>query len=72
LKRHAPGFPTPAELRKKVYVGNISNVGEMDKDIAGSDRIVEVLLDDKPGPVYLQAWGGTNTIARALYKIQHK
>ena len=72
LKQHAPDFPTPAELRKKVYVGNISNVGTMDKDTAGSDRIVEVLLDNKPGPVYLQAWGGTNTIARALYKIQHK
>jgi hypothetical protein len=33
---------------------------------------VEVLLDKKPGPVYLQAWGGTNTIARALWKIQHE
>jgi hypothetical protein len=71
LKTHAPGFPTPAELLKKVYVGNISNVGAMDQDTPGSDRIVEVLLDDsKPGPVYLQAWGGTNTIARALWKIQ--
>ena len=44
----------------------------MDKDTPGSDRIAEVLLDAKPGPVYLQAWGGTNTIARALWKIQHE
>jgi len=29
-----------------------------------------VLLDDRPGPVYLQAWGGTNTIAKALARIQ--
>jgi hypothetical protein len=29
-----------------------------------------VLLDDRPGPVYLQAWGGTNTIAKALSTIQ--
>ena len=72
LKRHGPGFPSPAELKKKVYVGNIDNVGEMGKDTPGSDRIVEVLLDSKPGPVYLQAWGGTNTIARALWKIQHE
>lgn len=72
LKKHAPGFPSPDELRKKVYVGNIDNVGSMDKDTPGSDRIVEVLLDSKPGPVYLQAWGGTNTIARALWKIQHE
>lgn len=72
LRQHAPGFPSPQQLRKKVFVGNIDNVGAMDKDTPGSDRIVDVLLDAKPGPVYLQAWGGTNTIARALWKIQHK
>ncbi len=72
LKTHAPGFPTPAELREKTLIGNVSNVGEMDRDTPGSDRIAEVLLDPKPGPVYLQAWGGTNTIARALWKIQHE
>ncbi|MFW6162947.1 MAG: nucleoside hydrolase-like domain-containing protein [Planctomycetota bacterium] len=72
LKTHAPGFPTPAELKARTFVGNIRQVGAMDKDTPGSDRIVEVLLDDKPGPVYLQAWGGTNTIARALWTIQHE
>jgi len=72
LKKHAPDLPPPEELKKLVYVGNIDAEGEMSKDTPGSDRIVEVLLDDKPGPVYLQAWGGTNTIARALWKIQHE
>lgn len=72
LKRHAPGFPSPRQLKDRVYIGHIQSEGEMGKDTPGSDRIVEVLLDDEPGPVYLQAWGGTNTIARALYKIQHE
>ena len=72
LKEHASGFPTPKELLDKVFIGNISNVGAMDRDTPGSDRIAEILLDSKPGPVYLQAWGGTNTIARALWKIQHR
>lgn len=72
LKTHAPGFPAPKELKGKITIGNIANVGEMGADTPGSERIVEVLLDARPGPVYLQAWGGTNTIARALWKIQHK
>lgn len=40
------------------------------EDTPGSDRIVEVLLEDDPRPVYLQAWGGSNTAARALYKLK--
>src|SRR6476646_4760915 len=70
LRQHAEGYPTPDELRSKVYVGNINNVGEMELDTPGADRIVRVLLDDRPGPVYLQVWGGTNTIAKALSTIQ--
>ncbi len=72
LRKNADGYPTPDELRSKVYVGNITARGEMQTDSPGADQIVRVLLDDKPGPVYLQAWGGTNTIARALWKIQHE
>jgi len=72
LSQHAKGFPTASALRKLVYTGNVVNVGDMSQDTPGSDRIVAILLDDEPGPVYLQAWGGTNTIARALWKIQHK
>lgn len=39
-------------------------------DTPGSDRIVEVLLQDDPAPVHLQAWGGGNTAARAFYKLK--
>jgi hypothetical protein len=70
LRQNADGYPPPEELKRKVYVGNITNVGEMEKDSPGAGRIVQVLLDDQPGPVYLQTWGGTNTIAKALSTIQ--
>ncbi|MCK0158726.1 DUF1593 domain-containing protein [Cellulophaga sp. F20128] len=41
-------------------------------DTAGSDKIVEILLDDNSSPVYIQAWGGGNTAARAFYKLKTK
>lgn len=72
LKQHDPGYPTPDYLRKQVFVGNISYVGDMDRPTPGSQRIAEVLLDSDPSPVWLQAWGGANTIARALKSIEEK
>jgi hypothetical protein len=39
-------------------------------DTPGSDRIVEILLEEDPRPVYIQAWGGGNTAARAFYKLK--
>jgi hypothetical protein len=72
LITHLDGFHTPAELRNLIYTGNVENVGAMEKVTPGSTRIVEVLLRDDPTPVYLQAWGGTNTIARALKTIQEE
>lgn len=39
-------------------------------DTPGSDKIVEVLLEDNPDPVFIQAWGGGNTAARAFYKLK--
>lgn len=39
----------------------------------GSQRIVNVLLDTTDNrPIWIQAWGGTNTIARALKTIQEE
>jgi hypothetical protein len=67
---HANGFPTAEYLRSVVRVGNIDFEGEMEKDTEGSDFIKSSLLDDNPEPLYLQAWGGTNTIARALKSIE--
>jgi hypothetical protein len=47
--------------------------GEMDTETAGSQYIVKVLLDTADDqPVWLQAWGGPNTIARALKTIEEQ
>lgn len=72
LRQHDSAYPTPANLKSKVKVGNIDFEGEMSHDTAGSNLIRDLLLDHDPRPVYLQAWGGTNTIARALKSIEER
>jgi hypothetical protein len=70
LRAHDPHYPTPDELRSKIRWGNVEFDGDISKDTPGSDLIKALLLDDEPGPVYLLAWGGQSTIARALKSIQ--
>lgn len=71
LVKHDPRYPTPEFLQSRTLLGNVKSEGEMDEVTAGSQRIVKVLLDDSdPRPVWIQAWGGTNTIARALKTIE--
>ncbi len=70
LKAHDSNYPHPDELRNQIYVGNIDFEGEMSKDTEGSNFIKAKLLDDDRSPLYLQVWGGTNTIARALKSIE--
>jgi hypothetical protein len=70
LIKNAKGFPTPAYLKSLIKVGNIDFEGEMENDTEGSNFIKKKLLDNDITPLYLQVWGGTNTIARALKSIE--
>lgn len=72
LNCHDPFYPTPDELLSMVKIGNIDFEGEMEHDTDGSNHVRSLLLDDDPRPLYLQAWGGTNTIARALKSIEEQ
>ncbi|PPK88693.1 uncharacterized protein DUF1593 [Neolewinella xylanilytica] len=72
LSIHAEGYPTPESLLALVKVGNISFEGEMETDTEGSEHIKAILLDADTAKVYLQVWGGTNTIARALKSIEEE
>lgn len=69
LVKEDRSYPSPASLLAKVQLGNIDFEGEMDHDTAGSNLIKSRLLDNDQRPLYLQVWGGTNTIARALKSI---
>ncbi len=73
LLKHDAGYPTPEYLRERTLLGNVKAEGEMEEVTAGSQLIVKVLLDKTDEqPIWLQAWGGTNTIARALKTIEEE
>ena len=67
---HDAAYPTPAYLKSKIKFGNIEFEGDFSKETEGSNLIKAILLDDIEGPVYVTAWGGQSTIARALKSIE--
>ncbi|HSB92387.1 MAG TPA: DUF1593 domain-containing protein [Flavitalea sp.] len=70
LKVHHSNYPAPDELRSKIRYGNIEFDGDFSKNSPGSEFIKSLILDDKPGHLFITAWGGQSTIARALKSIQ--
>lgn len=72
LRMHNPGFPDPKTLLSKIRFGNIEFDGDISKDSPGSDLLKSLILDDKPGKLFITAWGGQSTIARALLSIQEQ
>ncbi|SOE21127.1 Protein of unknown function [Spirosomataceae bacterium TFI 002] len=73
LIKHEKGYPTPDYLKSVNFLGNVETEGEMELITPGSQHIVKVLLDETDNnPIWIQAWGGTNTIARALKTIEEE
>jgi len=73
LVKNDKRYPTPAYLRQRTLLGNVETMDDMDASSPGADLITKVLLDDTDKrPIWLLAWGGTNTIARALKNIEEK
>lgn len=73
LVKHDKLYPTPEYLKSVTLLGNVDAEGEMEKVTPGSEHIVKVLLaESDQRPIWIQAWGGINTIARALKTIEEK
>ena len=72
LLKHEQGFPTPQYLFDIVSHGlgayGMEGVGE-GKDSPGSDLLIKALEKDDPRPLWISVWGGVNTLAQALWKI---
>ena len=73
LVQHEPGFPEPRALLEVMKSGlaayGMQGVGD-GKDSEGSEWILAMLERDDPRPLWVSVWGGVNTLAQALYKIE--
>lgn len=69
LIQNDPNYQTPGEIRSLIKLGNVQFEGDVRFDTEGSDFIKECILDDDERTLFIQAWGGFNTTARALLSI---
>ena len=71
LSNQDANYPSPDELTELVKIGNVGYPGEVLSSTEGSELIRKTILDSDERTLYLQVWGGTNTIARALMDIEN-
>ncbi|WPU92330.1 DUF1593 domain-containing protein [Mucilaginibacter sabulilitoris] len=73
LLKHEKGYPTfeylSAKVKKGLPVYGMEGVGK-NHDSEGSEWIIKTLEQHDARPVWICAWGGTNCLAQALWKIQ--
>jgi hypothetical protein len=73
LLKHDTGYPGSEEILKFVKQGlpkyGMLGVGK-GNDSQGSDWIIKVLEENDERPLWVSVWGGSNTLAQALYKIR--
>jgi hypothetical protein len=73
LLKHDQSFPGEEALLATVKQGipkyGMLGVGD-GNDSQGSDWIIKILEENDERPLYIAVWGGSNTLAQALYKIE--
>jgi hypothetical protein len=71
--KHANGYPTYDYLKSIVKTGlpvyGMNGVGR-GKNSEGSEWIIRELEKDDPRPLWVIVWGGSNTLAQALWKLK--
>ena len=74
LIKHESSYPEAEKLLSLVKTGlpkyGLPGVGE-GNDSEGSDWIIKVLEEQDDRPLWISVWGGVNTLAQALFKIEN-
>lgn len=74
LEIHEKGFPSEAFIhsiiKKGLPVFGKEGLGA-GKDSEGSNWLYKMMIKEDSRPLYIQAWGGTNVLAQALYKLKN-
>lgn len=73
LLQHEPGFPSAKYLLSVTAAGSaeygMQGVGE-GKDTRGSELLIAAADKSDARPLWVNVWGGANTLAQALWKVQ--
>lgn len=74
LLEHEDGFPQASSLERVIASGlpvfGMKGVGA-GKDSAGSEALIAAADRADPRPLWIAAWGGTNVLGQALWKVAH-
>ena len=74
LQKHASGYPSLAYLQSISKLGQtgfgMAAVGS-GKDSPGSELIIAAVDKPDPRPVWINLWGGGNTLGQALWKVKN-
>jgi len=66
-------WPSAEYLTKRAVMGSmyggIRSIGEQN-DSPGSELLIQLADEDDPRPIYVAAWGGANTLAQAIWRVQ--
>lgn len=73
LQRHAGGWPSAAQLAKRVTVGpasyGLTALGSATLS-PGAEALIRAADRDDPRPLWISLWGGANTLAQALQQVR--
>lgn len=66
-------WPSPQSLRERTVVGSQRRGAKFvgaGNDSPGSRLIIELADQDDPRPLWINIWGGGNTLAQAIWRVQ--